>query len=54
VIFLSGLALVKRDWIEKFFDLWIDKVTDLIVLLETGKKNSPSTPVQNNKPENPG
>lgn len=42
VIFLTGSALIKREWIEKFFDLWIDKVTDLIVFLETGKKKKPT------------
>jgi hypothetical protein len=54
VIYLTGLSLFKREWIEKFFDLWLDKVTDLIVFLETGKKKRPPAPPESETVDNLG
>lgn len=34
VVLVSGFLLSRLSWADKFFNLWIDKVTDLIVFLE--------------------
>ena len=38
-VIVSSFIVYKNSWVKRFIDAWVDKATDLIVFLETGRKN---------------